>query len=91
MFKFLFGKKAVTAVKETQRETVERALGEVNDVLGGMAAKAKISVDLETGLLAIDLPEQMPDEALALPAPEATPHVDAAEKDTDVEDQKAAA
>ncbi|MEM7471304.1 MAG: hypothetical protein AAF340_08125 [Pseudomonadota bacterium] len=71
MFRFLFGKKPEEAVvKETQRETVERALGEVNEILGAMAVKAKIAVNLETGLLEIDLPEQMPDEALALPKPE---------------------
>lgn len=70
MFKFLFRKKEVEVVKETQRETVERAVQELNEILGGMAVKAKVSVDLESGLLGVDLPEQMPDEALALPAPE---------------------
>ena len=70
MFKFLFRKKEVEVVKETQRETAERALQELNEVLGGMAVKAKIAVDLESGLLELELPEQMPDEALALPAPE---------------------
>ncbi len=70
MFKFLFGKKSVEAVKETQRETVARAMGEVNDVLGQMAVKPNVAVDLNTGLVKIELPEQMPDEALALPAPE---------------------
>ena len=34
-----------------------------------MAVKAKVGVDLETGLLEVTLPDQMPDEALALPAP----------------------
>ena len=72
MFKFLFGrsKTEVEVVKETQRETVERALAEVNEVLGGMTVRSKIAVNLETGLIEIELPEQMPDEALALPAPE---------------------
>lgn len=71
MFKFLFGKnkQEVEVVKETQRETVARALGELNEVLGGMSVRSKIAVNLETGLVEIELPEQMPDEALALPAP----------------------
>lgn len=70
MFKFLFRNKPVEAVKETQRETVSRAMGEVNGILGGMAVRPKVAVNLETGLIEIELPEQMPDEALALPAPE---------------------
>jgi len=70
MFKFLFGKKDGKAVQENQRQTVERTLGELNAILGQMAEKPSISIDLNTGALAIELPEQMPDEALALPAPE---------------------
>ena len=70
MFKFLFSKAGVKPA-ETQRETIERALGEVNAVLALMADKAKVSVDLNSGLIEVDLPEQMPDEALALPAPTA--------------------
>ena len=79
MFKFLFRNKAVEAVKETQRETVSRAMGEVNGILGGMAVRPKVAVNLETGLIEIELPEQMPDEALALPAPEAPEAADASE------------
>ena len=70
MFKFLFGKKgAAKAVIETQRETVARSVDELNAILALMADKPKIGVDLNTGMLSVDLPEQMPDEALALPAP----------------------
>ena len=69
MFKFLFSKTGAKKA-ETQRETVERALGELNAVLALMADKAKVSVDLNSGLVEVALPEQMPDEALALPAPE---------------------
>lgn len=87
MFKFLFGKKSVEAVKETQRETVTRAMGEVNEILALMAVRPKVSVSLETGLVEIELPEQMPDEALALPAPEeaAEPEVDTSETEGDTE------
>jgi hypothetical protein len=72
MFKFLFrkAKDEVEVVKETQRETISRAMGEVNDILAVMHPKPKVSVNLESGLIELDLPEQMPDEALALPAPE---------------------
>lgn len=70
MFKFLFGKKTNAVVVETQRETVKRAVDELNAVLALMADKPKVSLDLNSGLLAVELPEQMPDEALALPAPE---------------------
>ncbi len=72
MFKFL--KTRMGGLKpavETQRQTVERALGEVNEVLALMAVKPKITIDPEAGTVAIGLPDQMPDEALALPAPDA--------------------
>ena len=82
MFKFLFGKKDKAPeiiIKETQRETVTRALGEVNEILAGMDVKPKLTFDLEIGLFEIELPEQMPDEALALPAPDASEDADAPE------------
>jgi hypothetical protein len=37
--------------------------------MAGLADKPRLTVDMETGELTLDLPEQMPDEALALPAP----------------------
>lgn len=71
MFKFLFGRSGdVKTVTETQRQTVERALDEVNAILLGMDVKPKLSFDPATGAITVDLPDQMPDEALALPAPE---------------------
>lgn len=70
MFKFLFGKKGGKPAIETQRDTVARALEELNSVLVVMADKPVVGVDLNTGLITVDLPDQMPDEALALPAPE---------------------
>ncbi|SLN46665.1 hypothetical protein [Pseudooctadecabacter jejudonensis] len=86
MFKFLFSKAGAAPV-ETQRETVERALGELNGVLALMADKAKIGVNLNTSLIEIDLPDQMPDEALALPKPDDT----ADEGEATLADEKAAA
>jgi hypothetical protein len=72
MFKFLFGRKddAPKIVRETQRQTAERALRELNEVLAGLSPKAKITIYPDEGTLTIELPEQMPDEARALPAPE---------------------
>ena len=78
MFKFLFGKKGGKARIEPQRDTVVRTVEELNSVLALMADKPVVRVDLNTGLIIVDLPEQMPDEALALPAPqEDTPDVEA--------------
>ena len=71
MFKFLFRRKdGVETVRETQRQTFERALGEVNEILGQLDPKPRVTVDPEAGTIAFELPEQMPDEALALPKPE---------------------
>ncbi|WP_084861047.1 hypothetical protein [Salibaculum halophilum] len=88
MFKFLFGRKGgAEPVKETQRETLERAIGEINEIMAGLTDKPKLTVDMDTGGLTLDLPEQMPDEALALPAPAADTAADdtadTAEADTD--------
>lgn len=77
MFKFLFGKKAGKAKIETQRDTVVRVVEELNSVLALMADKPVVGVDLNTGLITVDLPDQMPDEALALPAPSAEEAVEA--------------
>lgn len=70
MFKFLFGTKAANAKIEAQRDTVARAVDELNSVLALMADKPVVALDLNTGLISVDLPDQMPDEALALPAPD---------------------
>ncbi len=72
MFKFIKSRLAgVTATLETQRQTIERALAEVNEVVGLMADKPKVTIDPATGSVTLELPDQMPDEALALPAPKA--------------------
>lgn len=72
MFRFLFGKGNVTGpavVQETQRQTITRASREINEILATLSPKARITIYPEEGTLSIDLPEQMPDEAKALPAP----------------------
>ncbi len=72
MFKFLFGSRASApeVKRETQRETVTRALGEVNEILATLDPKPQITIYPQEGTLTVELPEQMPDEAKALPAPE---------------------
>ena len=86
MFKFLFGKAGGKVKIETQRDTVVRVVEELNSVLALMADKPVVGLDLNTGLITVDLPDQMPDEALALPAPEPEPEVAPKE-----DDKKAAA
>lgn len=75
MLKFLFEKVGGKAKVETQRGTVSRAVDELNSVLTLMADKPVVGIDLNTGLITVELPDQMPDEALALPAPDAAPEV----------------
>lgn len=77
MFEFLKNIASKAGGKpEAQRARVERALGEINSVLAELDVKPKLSFDPATGALELELPEQMPDEGLALPAPEADPNED---------------
>ena len=72
MFKFLFGRKGevVEAKVETQREAFERVVDELNGLIAKQSVKPKVTLDPETGFVSFELPEQMADEALALPSPE---------------------
>lgn len=79
MLKTFFDRLSVrSAPALNQRQIVEKALADLNEVLGAMADRPALTIDMASGRLAIDLPDQMPDEALALPAPEAadTPQVE---------------
>lgn len=90
MFKFFqskFGSVKVEPV-ETHREVFERALGELNGIVALMADKPKITIDPATGTVSYDLPEQMPDEALALPAPEIEKEETVAEAPEEIETAK---
>ena len=71
MFNFLFGKKTKKAEKkpETHRETIIRAQEEINNILSTLTPKATITINPEQGTLTINLPDHMPDEPKALPAP----------------------
>lgn len=70
MFNFLKSRMGgMRPVVETQRQTFERAFAEVNDIVVLMVPKPKVTIDSATGTVAFELPDQMLDEALALPAP----------------------
>lgn len=87
MLKFFKKLGAKAPEPETQRQTVERALEEVNAVVAGLEEKPKLGFDPVSGEISLELPEQMPDEALALPKPEAA---DAAPDAEDEAGEKAA-
>jgi len=80
MFKFLFGKKDVEVAIETQRQTATRALEELNTILAGMDPRPALTLDMSSGQIDVAWPEQMPDEALALPAPTEEEGPETAEK-----------
>ena len=72
MLKFLFGQRKTDApVIETQREVFERLQTDLNTAIDLLPEKPKMTFDPMTGHIALTLPEQLPDEALALPAPQA--------------------
>jgi len=69
MLKFLFRGREKSAVVETQRQRLERIVTELNDAIDGLPVKPRVTLDPVTGHIELHLPEQLPDEALALPAP----------------------
>jgi len=73
MFKFLMDRVKGKLIVETQRQTATRALSELNDILGGLQKPPMVTIDLASGRFEVILPEQMPDEALALPSPDQEP------------------
>lgn len=79
MFKFLFKGRGEAAVVETKRQSFERLVSELNTAIDELADKPKVTLDPATGHVAFELPEQMPDEALALPAPTTEPVKEAIE------------
>lgn len=71
MLKFLTRFRADTAANETDREQFVRALKDLNDVLSRLPNRPDITVSGASGIITIDTPDQFPDEALALPKPDA--------------------
>ncbi|MEM9317896.1 MAG: hypothetical protein AAGA70_02700 [Pseudomonadota bacterium] len=74
MLNFLFRRRTASAepeVKiETQRETFTRLVEEMNASLDKLADKPAVTIEPATGRISFALPEQFPDEALALPGPD---------------------
>ncbi|MGV6812213.1 MAG: hypothetical protein ACWA47_08210 [Brevirhabdus sp.] len=71
MFKFLkIGRRKPEPVIESQRETFTRLVEELNSAIDALSDKPAVTIDPATGRVSFELPEQFPDEALALPAPE---------------------
>lgn len=92
MFKFLFGRRvSEDATPETMRQQLERALAEVNGLVAQLDPKPALTFDPHSGEISLDLPEQMPDEALALPAPEADADAETKPQEPEKADEKPAA
>lgn len=76
MLNFLFRRRTTEEepeVKiETQRETFTRLVEEMNAAIEKLADKPAVTIEPATGRISFELPEQFPDEALQLPAPEET-------------------
>ena len=72
MFKFLkFGRGAKSnVVIETQRQSFERLVGELNEAIAALPDMPAVTINPVTQELSFALPEHFPDEALALPAPD---------------------
>jgi hypothetical protein len=71
MFDFLKRLRGVPeAVKESKRDRFTRLVEELNAAIAELPEKPAITVTPGTGALSFDLPEQFPDEALALPKPD---------------------
>jgi hypothetical protein len=66
---------------ETQRQTIKRAMAEVNEIVALLVDKPKVIIDPSVGSITLELPDQIPDEALALPAPEVESPVASGETD----------
>lgn len=90
MLKFLFGNRADApqAAAETTRMALTRMQADLNAVLESLPEKPKVTFDPVSGAITLDLPEQLPDEALALPAPDPE---DVSSEETISEDTKEAA
>jgi hypothetical protein len=55
---------------ESQRARFERLVEELNAEIAELPEKPAVTITPETGALSFEMPEQFPDEALALPKPD---------------------
>ncbi len=77
MFEFLKRLRGLPEeVKESQRARFTRLVEELNEAIAELPEKPAVTFTPETGALSFDLPEQFPDEALALPKPDEDPAPD---------------
>lgn len=73
MFDFLKRLRGVPSeAKESQRARFERLVEELNAEIAELPEKPAVTITPETGALSFEMPQQFPDEALALPKPDTT-------------------
>ena len=92
MFDFLKRLRGVPSeIKESQRARFERLVEELNAEIAELPEKPAITITPETGALSFDMPEQFPDESLALPKPETAASSAQAEDAEETEKEEAKA
>jgi hypothetical protein len=57
---------------ETQCESFERMVAELNALIDTLPDKPRVTIDPATGHILPEMPDQFPDEAMALPTPESS-------------------
>jgi hypothetical protein len=55
---------------ESQRARFERLVADLNEALDDLSDKPAVTVQPDSGHISFEMPEQFPDEALALPKPD---------------------
>ncbi|MBY6199797.1 hypothetical protein KUV65_00345 [Maritalea mobilis] len=71
MFNFFRGGAKSAPKSESQRDRFKRLVRELNEMIDAMPTKPRVMIDLETGRIVPEVPDQFQDEALALPKPDA--------------------
>lgn len=73
---------------ESQRARFERLVAELNEALDDLSDKPAVTVQPDSGHISFEMPEQFPDEALALPKPNAEEGTPEASPEGDKEPEK---
>ena len=73
---------------ESQRERFERLVAELNEALDDLSDKPAVTVQPDSGHISFEMPEQFPDEALALPKPNTADATSEATQEGDKEPDK---
>lgn len=74
----------------SMRQRFEAAQDEMNAVLSTLNAMPVLSIDSNAKTLSFAAPDQFPDEALALPAPDVEENADTVEPDSDADIEQVA-